>query len=172
MRRFIILALGFTLLVSIAHTSLAQNPISSEKASLIKEMINMMDSEKMDMQFARQMAIVIRDSYQSTDKTTPPATLDMIENEAYIAYLEAIKSDHYTQGMYSIFDRHYSLEDLKEMVAFYKTPLGQKWLKTMPLVAEDSAKFSVEWNAKITPKIMDQVKTRLDEINKNSQAKE
>jgi hypothetical protein len=51
---------------------------------------------------------------------------------------------------YIVYDKHYTLEEIKDLIAFYKTPTGQKVLKTMPVVAEAAMKLTQE---RLLPKL-------------------
>ncbi|HEX9959880.1 MAG TPA: DUF2059 domain-containing protein, partial [Pyrinomonadaceae bacterium] len=51
---------------------------------------------------------------------------------------------------YVVYDKHYTLEEIRDLVAFYKTTTGQKVLKTMSPVAEDAMKLTQE---RLLPKI-------------------
>lgn len=41
----------------------------------------------------------------------------------------------------TIYARHFTAPELRELIAFYKTPLGQKTLKTMPQIMNDSVQL-------------------------------
>jgi hypothetical protein len=44
-----------------------------------------------------------------------------------------------------IFAQHFTEQELKDMTAFYKTPLGQKMLKEEPVAIEQSLKTTQDW---------------------------
>jgi uncharacterized protein len=44
-----------------------------------------------------------------------------------------------------IFAQHFTEQELKDITAFYKTPLGQKMLKEEPVAIEQSIKGAEEW---------------------------
>ncbi len=48
-----------------------------------------------------------------------------------------------------IYDKYYTLEDLKVINTFYETPTGQKVLSTLPQVMQESMKVGQEWGEKI-----------------------
>lgn len=41
----------------------------------------------------------------------------------------------------AIYARHFTAPELRELIAFYRTPLGQKTLKTMPQIMNDSVQL-------------------------------
>lgn len=50
----------------------------------------------------------------------------------------------------NVYDKYFTESELKDIVAFYKTPVGQKTLKVMPQVMQDSMDLTREL---ITPKL-------------------
>ena len=44
-----------------------------------------------------------------------------------------------------IHDRHYSIDDLKGILAFYKSPVGQKVIKEMPSVNQEVIAVAFQW---------------------------
>jgi hypothetical protein len=45
-----------------------------------------------------------------------------------------------------IYAQHFTEQELKELIAFYKTPLGQKMLKEEPVAVEASLKRAQDWS--------------------------
>ena len=43
-----------------------------------------------------------------------------------------------TDAMVPVYAKHFSLEDIQSLTKFYETPLGQRVVKTMPAVAQES----------------------------------
>lgn len=64
---------------------------------------------------------------------------------------------------YIVYDKNFTLEEIKDLIAFYKTPTGQKTLKTMSVVAADAMKLTQE---RLLPKIPVIVQELMDEDRK------
>ena len=47
--------------------------------------------------------------------------------------------------MVAIYDRHFSTEDLRTVLAFYKTDTGRRVLERMPLVMKEAAIAGQQW---------------------------
>jgi uncharacterized protein len=43
------------------------------------------------------------------------------------------------------YKKHYTEEELKQMIEFYKSPLGQKIVEKLALISQDSYIIGVEW---------------------------
>jgi hypothetical protein len=44
-----------------------------------------------------------------------------------------------------VYDQYFTAQDLQELIAFYESPLGQKVLKTAPLILKDSMDKSINY---------------------------
>lgn len=71
-----------------------------------------------------------------------------------------------------IYDKHFTHEDIKYVIAFYETPIGSKFISQMPSLTRDISQAGYEW-AETTVKKMDSklldiieaVSTRYDSNN-------
>lgn len=54
----------------------------------------------------------------------------------------------------TIYDKHLSHEDIKGLIAFYEGPLGQKFTKIMPQIADESMSVGQKWGMELGMKIM------------------
>jgi uncharacterized protein len=48
-----------------------------------------------------------------------------------------------------VYDKYYSLEDLKAVNAFYESPVGQKVLSTLPQVMQESMQIGQAWGESV-----------------------
>jgi hypothetical protein len=48
-----------------------------------------------------------------------------------------------------IYDKYYTLEDLKAVNAFYESPAGQRLLVVAPMAMQDAMKIGQEWGEKL-----------------------
>ena len=44
-----------------------------------------------------------------------------------------------------IYDKHFSHQEIRGLIEFYRTPLGQKTLKELPAVVSESAQAGQKW---------------------------
>lgn len=48
-----------------------------------------------------------------------------------------------------IYDRHFTLDDVNELLAFYRTPVGQRLVEVQPLIARESSETGQRWGARL-----------------------
>ncbi|HEX8290084.1 MAG TPA: DUF2059 domain-containing protein [Pyrinomonadaceae bacterium] len=61
---------------------------------------------------------------------------------------------------YSVYDKYFTLEEVKDLSAFYKSPTGQKFLKQMTPIMTDMMTMMHE---RVMPKMMIVIKEMMDE---------
>ncbi|MDP2411443.1 MAG: DUF2059 domain-containing protein [Pseudolabrys sp.] len=76
----------------------------------------------------------------------------------------APRFDEISNEVARIYTVHFAEAELKELAAFYKTPVGKKLIEVQSLVVDDSLKFAQDWANKLSdevlPKIRDEMKKR------------
>jgi hypothetical protein len=59
-----------------------------------------------------------------------------------------------------VYSRHFTLEELEQLAAFYRTPLGKKMIHEMPMVMKESMAIGQEWGADIARRAQRKAKAR------------
>jgi len=148
----------------------AQDAITPEKTALLKELVKVTDlaavTQKTMGMMANQVGANINDNVLKTmpgfDKLPPEkreravlAARDMSQRVVKRMFEAMSKQVNFTElidAVYiPVYNKYYSEEDLKGLIAFYKTPAGVKFVKVMPEVQAEAARLSQET---LTPKIM------------------
>lgn len=62
-----------------------------------------------------------------------------------------------------IYDKYYSAQDIKDLIAFYKTPIGQKSVGIAPKIAIESMQIGQGWGMELGKQIGERVNKRLAE---------
>jgi hypothetical protein len=65
--------------------------------------------------------------------------------------------------MYPIYHKHLTLAEVRGLIQFYKTPLGQKAISVMPKMSQEGALAGQKWAATITPVLNQRIKDRFEE---------
>lgn len=61
----------------------------------------------------------------------------------------------------SIYDSHFTPQEIKDWLLFYESPLGKKINSTLPSVDEESNMAYQQWNRSINPVLYEWLKERL-----------
>ena len=89
----------------------------------------------------------------------PQKAMDAAADEVLQVFEENIPS--FMQASVEIYDRYFSAEEIKGMLAFYQTPLGRKSVEVMPALMSDSMQMGAAWGQSLAPKIGPRVRARL-----------
>src|SRR5689334_15832472 len=127
------LAIMLVLLISnLATSSYAQNqggipdpdaPVSPEKAKAIRRLLELMGSAKMGQQIIDQYFAMMKRSA----KQVPESVWAELEKE----YSADISGGKLIDMMIPIYNRHFTEEELNELIKFYESPIGRKMASTM-----------------------------------------
>jgi uncharacterized protein len=56
-----------------------------------------------------------------------------------------------------VYQKHYTEDELRAVIGFYKTPNGKKMLEKSPLVLQESMEIGQKWGREIAEKVMDRM---------------
>jgi hypothetical protein len=53
------------------------------------------------------------------------------------------------EGYAALYDRHFSAAEIRELLAFYDTPIGKRLLEVQPVLTRDGIALGQEWGSRI-----------------------
>ena len=142
--------------------SIHPQSVNVKKADDIIKLLRMTGSlkigEMMGTVVINQMMSVVK----MTNQTIPDSVIEIIRQEVNQLISEEVeKEDGLLSILIPIYDKYYTHKDIKELIKFYNTPLGQKLIKTLPAVTQESMLAGQKWGAALGPEITDRIKRRL-----------
>ncbi len=66
-----------------------------------------------------------------------------------------------------LYAQHFTEQELKAILAFYKSPVGQKMLKEQPQVVDSSMKFAQDWANNLTDEVINKMRDELKKKGHN-----
>ncbi len=112
----------------------------------ILKLMEMTGSQKMVEQVFNQMSLTYKKKYPG------------IPDEYWENMEEKLKTDELLNLIIPIYEKYYSHEEIKQLIEFYQTPLGQKTIEVMPQVMQESMMAGQKWGAETGRKIMKKLK--------------
>ena len=79
----------------------------------------------------------------------------------------APRFDELTAEVARLYASHFTEAELKELLAFYKSPLGTKLINEQPKVGEEGLKFAQDWANQLSDKVIANMR---DELKKRGHA--
>jgi uncharacterized protein len=113
---------------------------NAAKLAKIRELINLMGTPRVAVDLMKSEAASIKKLMPF-----PPAAQDDFEKEL----LAAIDVNQLVDLIVPIYDRHFSEEDIDGMLAFYRSPLGQRVSQALPEITAESQTAGGEWGRRL-----------------------
>ncbi len=182
---FIVSLLG--ILAGLNFQAVGQNTVSPQKRALIKELLEATEAVKlaestsqtmmaqMEQDFPKIMEMLL--TQQAADsKLTAAQRKALIDDSGKSSMrmlkrfqeraLAAIKFGELLETIsVELYDKYFTEDELKDMIAFYRTPTGKKTIQIMPQLVNDAMQKTTEI---VTPKIMDVLNELIQEEIKRS----
>jgi hypothetical protein len=133
-------------LVSIfAFAVAARAQVAPEKRAEIEKLLRLTGMEKLVEQMKTQMIT----NFKSTMPGVPPGFWDKIYAK--------MDGKELMEKIVPIYDKYYSVEDLRAVNAFYSSPAGQKIISTLPQVMHESVTVGQQWGQKVARDAMEEL---------------
>jgi hypothetical protein len=128
----------------------AEDAIAPERLALAKEVMTLSGGLKVYDDYQKYLDTMIahlRRTIPSVDEATAGDVKKMAMEEFTACKPEMI------EGAAKIYARHFSEEELKALIAFYKTPAGQHLMAELPAVTAESATLVDPFNKRLMGRI-------------------
>ncbi|MDR1307476.1 MAG: DUF2059 domain-containing protein [Treponema sp.] len=66
--------------------------------------------------------------------------------------------DDFIKAYIPLYDRYYTLEEIRAMIVFYESPAGKKVIEVTPLMTAESMSIGQEWGLKMGQKLLEEMK--------------
>lgn len=157
----------------------AVSSVSPQKRTVIKELLEVTEAAKLAESTSQTMLVQMEQEFpkimemlmtqQAADNKLTPAQLKALQSESSAASMRMLKrfqekvltainfAELLETVSLELYDKYFTEEELKDIVAFYRTSTGKKSIQVMPKLVADTMQMS---NQVLLPKIMG----ALDEI--------
>ncbi len=130
------------LAVALVAPAFAADEISPERVALAKEVIELSGANKVYDNFDKNLDMVMGQMMQDKPNVDQ-ATIDDIKKmmkEEFAAFKPQM-----IDNAVKIYARHFSEDDLRAMIAFYKSDAGQHLSAELPAISQETAQMNVEF---------------------------
>lgn len=127
-------------------TTIARAQIAPDKQAEIEKLLRITGMEQMAQQMVSQTFAQLRQDI----KNVPEGYWDRVTKKAH--------GKDIVDMIIPIYDKYYSVDDLKAINAFYSSPAGQRVLSTLPQVMQESMAAGRQWGENIARQAMEESK--------------
>ena len=121
---------------------------NTSKTENIKLLLEMTGSGKIGVQ-------VIENTVSNFRKSLPDVPEEFWDN-----ILKEVNPDALVKLIIPIYEKYYTEDDIKKVIEFYQSPVGQKMISTMPQLMQESMKAGEIWGKEIGQKVYDDLKKK------------
>jgi len=130
-----------------AQTPATTNPSEdSDKDQTIREMLDITGAKDLDKRMFAQVLTTLKAQYPKV----PAKYWDTMAEEFNV--------DEFFNQLIPVYKKYYTNDDLKQLLAFYKTPIGKKTISVLPQLSSESIKISLDYAQTVIKKFTDKLK--------------
>ena len=97
---------------------------------------------------------VVESTKNSLMPTNPNLTRELNEVSAQLRKEYEAKKAELVYEVAIVYAKHFTEQELKDLVTFYRSPLGQKMLKEEPVALDESLKRAQDWSIEFSETVM------------------
>lgn len=118
----------------------------AEKEKAVRQLLEMTGASKLALQVMDQMLVSMKQAMPN------------VPDEFWTRFRKKIKSDDLTNQIAPIYGKYYTKDDLKQIIAFYNTPIGRKMIAVTPQISRESMTVGQEWGRKLGEEAVQEMK--------------
>lgn len=162
MRRIAGLACAVCLAAFAAGSALAAE-VAPDKRAEIERLLEVTGAIAMGQQVANFFVTHFAQTIKQQNPNVPQHVIDALPEEVNAAVAEALPE--FKALIIPLYDKYFSLEELRGLNAFYSTPVGRKAITVMPALVNDSMKLGAQWGQAMEPRINQRLRARFKKDN-------
>ncbi|MBB1328625.1 DUF2059 domain-containing protein [Pseudoalteromonas sp. SR43-7] len=160
--------MGKVLLLSLLIFSSSLYAEQNTKQQKIDELIKVMNLDSMvDSMYGQVEGMMKGMSDQMGVKPSDQAIFDKYYGDMTTVLKTEMSWAKMQPMMVNVYDKHFSEQEIADMLAFYKTDTGQKILEKMPVVMQESMQMSQSLMKDAMPKIQTLAQQLSDELEQS-----
>ena len=122
------------LAVAIAGSAAAQQPSKEDR---VRELLVVMRAGDMGLQIVDQLIGTMKQSIPGAPE------------EFWVSFRKKVKSEDLVATLVPVYARNLESEDVEEMIRFFRTPAGQRFLDKQPVILRESMEAGRTWGEKL-----------------------
>lgn len=120
------------------------DPADVSKRKDIKRLMELVETEKMGTQIMNHLRLTLTKRRSKVPWDAFMAEFDMNE---------------FIEMVIPIYERHFTHDEIEQLIAFYESPIGKKMIKVQPQIVTESMTAGQEW----AKRLIERIKARLPE---------
>jgi hypothetical protein len=114
-------------------TTPATSKQETEKNNNIKRLIEITGSRNLSQQITTQLVTALKSEYPQ------------VPQKFWDTFAAELKPDEMIDEFIPIYGKYYTNEEIKQLIAFYETPLGKKTIRILPEISRESTAIGLRY---------------------------
>jgi len=146
------------LALSVFEASAIDQPPSPQRAKVI-ELMELTGANSIGVQVGQLLAQQMFNAMQQANPTIPKRAHEIIRDVT----MEIVKqhSQELLTLAIPLYEKHFTENELDDLIAFYRTPTGQKAVKELPALMQEFVPISQSWALGLQPEMRQKLHDRL-----------
>lgn len=128
------------LLLLVSLMAVTAQDAKSAKQKDIKKLMDLTGSGDLGVQVVKQMVASFK------------VEMPNVPQKFWDDFMKEVKGEDLVNLVIPIYDKHFSHEDIKGLIAFYESPVGKKFVSKLPAITQESMTVGQLWGQKIGEK--------------------
>jgi hypothetical protein len=159
MRKHLAVATFLIIIVNPLRAFCQESNIPKDLQNDIVKLLDMTGSGKLALQVGTAMANQIIDQIRVKNPKVTQNMITAVKDET--SQLMAEKMPSLMGQIVKVYAKYFCQEEIKGLIAFYQTPLGQKTIRSSPQVVNESMLIGKAWGEGLAPELIRRVEARL-----------
>ncbi len=135
--------------------------LTAEKKAALKELMDLTGASHMSQVFGEAFVQQMSASLRRARPDIDPRAYDILRQEVMAVMREELDDKGSLQALiYPIYNKYLTLKETRELIRFYRTPLGRKTIEVMPRMTREAMMVGQRWGQQLAPKIQERVLAR------------
>ena len=83
--------------------------------------------------------------------------LPEVPEDYWNQFMDRVNPDEMISMIVPIYDKHFSHDDIKDIITFYETPTGKKLIQKLPFITQESMSAGQAWGQRLGLEIQQQL---------------
>lgn len=137
----------------------AEESLTPQKREQIEKLLSTTGALNIGRQMSAFMVAQLANVLRATHPNVPQKAIDVLPEE--VNAVIAGNMAGFKEITIHIYDKYFSLDELRGLNAFYATELGRKLISTLPAITQESMAAGQKWGESLGPEIGRRINERL-----------
>ena len=156
---------AFAVLVALGAPLAAAPPATAQQTTKeqdIRTLIELSGASRITTQMVNAMMPQMRDLILKMRPDISKQHLDMLLDEFTQVFSES--APKFIETIIPLYEQRFSQKEIRDVIAFYRTPTGQKMLAELPGLMSDGMRIGQQWGQAVAQVAVQRIETRIKEL--------